>query len=157
MIGKYLPLLLLVILIACKKDKEPAPDLTRDLVGVYQASSSQTYQDKFTVTATIRWTIERISDNMIRLKHREEYTVEGEGWEEYFEPTPPKEVTFDNIELSAADKFHVLRKIEWPTSGELQTSDIEINAVLAGKHLDVNLKEIIDGNTFQGDLLMKRQ
>ena len=154
---RYLLLLVFVFLFSCKKDKDPAPDLTRDLVGVYQTKNSQTVFDDINVTIAVRWTIDKLSENKIRLTHDEETIFEGDGWQEYLDSIPPRKVIFDNIELTEPNKFHVKQKVESMIDGVIQSSDVEITAELAGKHLDANIKETYDGGSYQGDVLMKRQ
>lgn len=154
---RYLLLLVFVFLFSCKKDNDPAPDLTRDLVGVYQTKNSQTVFDDINVTITVRWTIDKLSENKIRLTHDEETIFDGDGWQEYLDSIPPRKVIFDNIELTEPNKFRVKQKVESMIDGVIQSSDVEITAELAGKHLDANIKETYDGGSYQGDVLMKRQ
>ncbi|SEJ00958.1 hypothetical protein SAMN05216327_105255 [Dyadobacter sp. SG02] len=155
--ARYLLLLVLFFVFSCKKDNDPAPDLTRDLVGVYQTTNSQEMIDKIIVTITVRWTIDKLSEKKIRLTHDEETLIEGEDWQDFIDSIPPRKVIFDNIELTEPNKFQVKQKIESTIDGILQSSDVEIKAELAGKHLDVNIKETFEGGSYQGDVLLKRQ
>jgi hypothetical protein len=149
--------MVLVFVLSCKKDKDPAPDLTRELVGIYQTKSSQEVFDKINVTITVRWTIDKLSEKAIRLTHDEETVFEGDGWQEYLDSIPPRKVIFDNIELTEPTKFYIKQKVESMIDGVVQSSEVEITAELAGKHLDANIKETFEGGSYQGDVLLKRQ
>lgn len=155
--ARYLLPLVLIFALSCKKDKDLPPDLTRDLVGVYQTKSSQKIFDKIDVTITVRWTIDKLSEKKIRLTHDEETVFYGDEWQEYIDSIPPRKVIFDNIEVTEPNKFQVKQKVESRIDGELQSSDVEITAELAGKHLDANIKETFGGSSYEGDVLMKRQ
>jgi hypothetical protein len=154
---RYLLPMVLVFVLSCKKDKDPAPDLTRELVGIYQTKSSQEVFDKINVTITVRWTIDKLSEKAIRLTHDEETVFEGDGWQEYLDSIPPRKVIFDNIELTEPTKFYIKQKVESMIDGVVQSSEVEITAELAGKHLDANIKETFEGGSYQGDVLLKRQ
>ncbi|MGX5854044.1 hypothetical protein ACWKW6_10390 [Dyadobacter jiangsuensis] len=155
--ARYLLPLVLVFILSCKKDKDPVPDLTRDLVGVYQTKNSQELFDKINATITVRWTIDKLSEKKIRLTHDEETIFEGDGWQEYFDSIPPRKVIFDDVELTEPSKFQIKQKVESMIDGVVQSSDIEITAELAGKHLAANIKETFEGGSYQGDVLLKRQ
>ncbi|SDE83646.1 hypothetical protein SAMN04487996_107140 [Dyadobacter soli] len=153
---RYLLPAILFLVLSCKKDNDPSPDLTRDLVGVYQTKNAQEFLDDINVTITVRWTIDKLSDKKIRLTHDEETVFDGDGWQEYIDSIPPRKVIFDNIELTEPNKFQIKQKVESIIEGSVQSSDVEITAELAGKHLDANIKETFEGGSYQGDVLMKR-
>ncbi|MGG7664401.1 hypothetical protein [Dyadobacter sp. BHUBP1] len=155
--ARYLFPLVLVFILSCKKDKDPVPDLTRDLVGVYQTKNTQEVLDDINVTITVRWTIDKLSEKEIRLTHEEETVFDGDGWQDYIDSIPPRKVIFDKVELTEPDKFQIKQKVESTIDGVVQSSDIEITAELAGKHLAANIKETFKGSSYQGDVLLKRQ
>lgn len=141
---RYLLPFILFFVVACKKDKDPAPDLIRDLVGVYQTKNTQQVLDNINVTITLRWTIDKLSETKIRLTHEEETVFDGDGWQEYIDSIPPRKVIFDNIELTEPGKFETKQQVESMIDGVIQSSEVEITAELAGKHLAANIKETFE-------------
>jgi hypothetical protein len=142
---KILFILILLTALSCKKDSDPAPsnDLTRDLVGTYLYQYSEVYFGNITVETTVQWTITKIADNMISLKHRETAQVIpiGAG-----EPTTSKpfEITFDSIELTRADGFSFDRSVDWLLETQkMEKVRVVFDATLIGRELDVKSKTTI--------------
>lgn len=158
---KLLFIALFLTSLSCKKDSDPSPskDLTTDLVGSYQYRYSVVYLENVTVEYTVRWTITKIADNKISLKHRQTAKVIPIGTE-VTTTTTPFEITFDSIELTRADNINLDRTVEWLIDYQkMEKVRVVFDATLIGRELDVKSKTTIlsSGEVSEDQVLFSKQ
>lgn len=148
---------MLCLLISCQKGSDPVPDLTNDLVGTYVGSHGDNGLGISYIT-TITWTISKTDNDKIKIDHVETSQIEALPGSPYvIEPSKPVISIIDGITVERDDRFAFDRLVEWTSDGDIFKTTVVVDAVLAGRDLDVKITQTTDGDTDSDRLIMKRQ
>ncbi|MCF2498355.1 hypothetical protein [Dyadobacter chenhuakuii] len=154
---KLLYISFLCLSIACKKSSDPIPDLTSKLVGTYvDIQTDNTFGFKYITTT--KWTVSRVDNDEIKIDHVAVTEIEAPaGYPGTFNPTKPVVSVIDGIKIEKDDRFAFDRLVEWTSDSDVFKTTVIVDAVLAGRDLDVKINETTDGATTDDRVIMKRQ
>ena len=145
-------LLISLFIISCNNESDPAPDIASKIEGVYLYELVDTAIGA-PVHYSVNWTITRVTDNKINVKHNQSEWVENSA------VIGSLGYTFKNIEISKDGKFTIDETVNWSFSDPTAKSDMLINGELVGRNLDVNVKEttLEDNDTVNTRFVLLRQ
>jgi hypothetical protein len=127
-------LFLCLFIISCNNESDPAPDIATKVQGEYSYTLVD-YSLGSPVRYTVDWTVSRIADNMIRVKHKQTESTENSG------VRGSLEYTFENVEINEFGKFTIDETVNWSFGAPTEKSHMVIDVQLLGKDLDVHVEE----------------
>jgi hypothetical protein len=144
--------LALFFILSCTNESDPAPDIATKVEGKYVYEMVDNALGT-PIHYSVNWTISRVSDGKIKVKHKQSEWVDNSAVKGSLE------YTFEDVEINDVGKFVIDETVNWSFSDPTAKSHMLMNAQLVGKDVDVTVEEttLKDNDTITAQFLLLGQ